>query len=1217
MVSVLPLRFLLSTVLFLLCQQYLYAQSDTRFWFGAPDISESHENRPISLRITTGDRGAVVKVQIPQPGGVNYLYEGNLGPNSAVTVDLTSYEAILQSKTPNEIDRSALLVEASAPVTCYYEVGYFYNTDIFTLKGNNALGTHFFIPGQTIWDNSAVFADNWSSFQVVATENNTIVEIFPKGRVKGHENDSSYAVFLERGEVYNARAATMALADHLSGSRIRSNRPVAVTFADDGLAHPAGCIDVIADQLVPVEVVGKEYVAIRGSFDDEYMFVTATEDGTVIERDGTVVVSSMDAGEVRRVRFSGSANYVQSNQPIYLLHVSGIGCEPGGALLPSLNCKGSNTIDFTRGSTEEFYLNVLVRSGGESSFLLNGSSLDPASFEVVPGTNGDWMAARLSYTTAQIAVGSANRLINADFSFQVGILDGGPRTGARFGYFSNFSSLYIGDDFSLCEGESRTISAGEGAIAYRWNTGDTVAAITIDSPGTYWAEVTTSSGCTLVDTITVRQIVKDFVNLPDTVRGCDDEGVVIDAGAGFAYLWSDGFQGRYNFATESETLGVDVISRSGCRASDSTVVIMDPGFVLSLPPSNVPLCEGDTLQIDLSEIGADSYLWQDGSTDPVRQITRTGTYSVTASRGVCSKTRSVPYLFETPPTLGLPDTVLCEGEMLELRISLADVALLWSDSTTSESFHTAVAGSYWVEVVQGPCTARDTFSLSFDSLPQPLLPENPFVCPGDTLFVDAGAEAGTTYLWSTGATTAATALRDSGRYELAVTRGACEIVESLYLSYYPVPAQPVLQGPATVCPGLSGIAYTLDPAAAAAYDWWVDGGAFAETSGGIAVDWGGQNAAAGIRVLPYSEEGCPGDTLHYPVRINVQLDTQIPAGNALVCLNQADTITYTTRATEGSVYSWAAGAGTITSGQGTAEVQISWPGTGRYPLYISEQSTTLDTVCFGASDTLFVEVFADSAALDIIRVSYDSSTDSRILIDWTSENPQRLLSPLEVFVRQDLLQQVAPALAGRVIDTAGREVPGYRLRGTNACLQALESPVHQVIHLQGSGDDESKEVLLQWSRYQGWEVAAYEVWRRVDEEQDYMLVERLSGESQQYRYTGGEAGFSHSYRIRAEHSDGRSSWSNSIALDFAHALFVPNVITPNGDGLNDTFTVRSLGVYPDNELRIFNRYGKEVFAQENYANDWAAETPGMYYYELHLTQEGRPVVMKGWLQVLR
>ena len=1203
--------------LLLLLLQHSHAQSDTRFWFSAPAISELHENRPISLRITTGDKAAAIKVHIPQTSGIDYLYDAVLSPNSAVTIDLTPYARTLQFKEPNQINQSALLIEASAPVTCYYEIGYFYNTDIFTLKGSNALGTHFFIPGQTRWNNSEVFPDNWSSFQVLATENNTIVEIYPRGRVKGHESDSSYTVFLDRGEVYNARAATMALADHLGGSRIRANRPIAVTFADDGLAHPAGCIDMIADQLVPVEVLGTEYVAIRGSFDDEYVFITGTEDGTVIDRNGSKGVAGLGAGQMAGLRLTTASSYIKSNKPIYLLHVSGIGCEPGGALLPSLNCKGSNTIDFTRGSSEEFYLNVLVRRGGEGSFLLNGSSLNPASFEAVPGTDGDWMAARLSYNTAQIAVGSANRLVNAEFSFQVGLLDGGPRSGARFGYFSNFSSLYIGDDFSLCDGESRTISAGEGALAYRWSTGDTVAAITIDSAGTYWAEVTTASGCTLVDTITVRQLNRDFINLPDTIKGCEGAGAVIDAGEAYSYLWSDGSRSRYNYAQTSGSRTVEVVSRSGCRDTDSTYVALSPDIPFSLPPSNTTICEGDTLLIDLDSASAESYIWADGFSGPQRAITEADYYTVTLSKAYCTKTRSVLILFEKAPVLNLPDTVLCEGEVLRLNLSIPGAAYRWSTGDTLAGFRSSEPGVYWLELERNACIVRDSFVLAFDSLPQPVLPENPFICPGDTLVVDAGAEAGTTYLWSTGERAASITLQDSGRYVLETRRGACQRVDALYLRYHPLPEQATLQGPKTVCPGLSGIAYTLDPATAAAYDWWVDGGAFAERPDGITVDWAGENAAAGIRVLAYSEEGCPGDTLHYPVRVNVQLDTQIPAGNAIVCLNQADTINYTTRATDGSVYSWVAGAGTVSSGQGTAEVQISWPGPGRYPLYISEQSTTLDTVCFGASDTLFVEVFADSAALDLYRISYDSVDDSRVLIDWLADNPNRLLSPLEVFVRQELLQQVSPASSGRVIDTGSREVPGYQIKGGNACLQELMSPVHQVIHLQGSGDDESKEILLQWSRYQGWETAAYEVWRRVDEEQDYTLVERLSGESQQYRYAGGEAGFSHHYRIRAVHSDGRSSWSNSIGLDFNHVLFIPNVITPNGDGLNDTFTVRSLGVYPDNELRIFNRYGKEVFAQENYANDWAAATPGMYYYELHLTQEGRPLVMKGWVQVLR
>ncbi len=62
-------------------------------------------------------------------------------------------------------------------------------------------------------------------------------------------------------------------------------------------------------------------------------------------------------------------------------------------------------------------------------------------------------------------------------------------------------------------------------------------------------------------------------------------------------------------------------------------------------------------------------------------------------------------------------------------------------------------------------------------------------------------------------------------------------------------------------------------------------------------------------------------------------------------------------------------------------------------------------------------------------------------------------------------------------------------------------------------------------------------------------------------------------------------------------LFIPNIVTPNGDGKNDTFVITSR--WPI-KLSVINRYGKELYTSENYKNDWSGEglAAGVYYYEV-------------------
>ncbi len=67
-----------------------------------------------------------------------------------------------------------------------------------------------------------------------------------------------------------------------------------------------------------------------------------------------------------------------------------------------------------------------------------------------------------------------------------------------------------------------------------------------------------------------------------------------------------------------------------------------------------------------------------------------------------------------------------------------------------------------------------------------------------------------------------------------------------------------------------------------------------------------------------------------------------------------------------------------------------------------------------------------------------------------------------------------------------------------------------------------------------------------------------------------------------------------------------NLITPNGDGLNDFWIVKNMNLYPNNELNIFDRDGRIVFTMNGYDNSWNGMSngnplpEGTYYYILSI-----------------
>ncbi|MFQ5445814.1 MAG: gliding motility-associated C-terminal domain-containing protein [Saprospiraceae bacterium] len=92
---------------------------------------------------------------------------------------------------------------------------------------------------------------------------------------------------------------------------------------------------------------------------------------------------------------------------------------------------------------------------------------------------------------------------------------------------------------------------------------------------------------------------------------------------------------------------------------------------------------------------------------------------------------------------------------------------------------------------------------------------------------------------------------------------------------------------------------------------------------------------------------------------------------------------------------------------------------------------------------------------------------------------------------------------------------------------------------------------------------------------------------------------------------------NCTPLD---SVIIYNGISPNGDGVNDSFTIENIEQFPDNELRVYNRWGNLVFRQQGYQNTWngkyrSSDLPdGSYFYLLTLG-DGRE--FSGFLQIHR
>ena len=82
-----------------------------------------------------------------------------------------------------------------------------------------------------------------------------------------------------------------------------------------------------------------------------------------------------------------------------------------------------------------------------------------------------------------------------------------------------------------------------------------------------------------------------------------------------------------------------------------------------------------------------------------------------------------------------------------------------------------------------------------------------------------------------------------------------------------------------------------------------------------------------------------------------------------------------------------------------------------------------------------------------------------------------------------------------------------------------------------------------------------------------------------------------------------------------------NVVTPNGDGLNDYLFFSGLDDFPTSRLEVFNRWGLLIYAQDNYRNDWSPTSvvDGTYFYVLTPNGSGgtKQEPLKGSITILK
>ncbi|RXK86661.1 PKD-like domain-containing protein [Filimonas effusa] len=442
------------------------AQTDTEFWFAVPHvIGDSRRDRPILLRMMAIDATLTSQVTISCPANPAFTpITTTINVGAVSSVDLTSFLEAIETSPPNTVLKRGLKITATRPITAYFDESSNLNPEIYALKGKNALGLSFFVPGQTTYSNNTGDSRDdrraYNSFDIVATEDNTAITITPsKALYGGRPANQAFTIVLNKGEVFSCQAAGQNKLDHLGGSTVIADKPVAITMKDD-FVGVSTCSDASGDQLVPVGLLGTEYISINGYFNDERACVMAIEDGTVVTTSNGVS-KTLSKGQTYEFDYSGKPIYIKATKPISVLHLSGVGCELSSAVLPPLgSCIGSKVVGMVRPGGSECYLILLVPANiadVESSFRFNGSAgvITAGDFKTV---TPQWLYARIPLNTTVFPANTSAKIESTlGVKFHAGLLYGKSGDGASYGYFSNYATSPVASppkDTVFCNGQA-------------------------------------------------------------------------------------------------------------------------------------------------------------------------------------------------------------------------------------------------------------------------------------------------------------------------------------------------------------------------------------------------------------------------------------------------------------------------------------------------------------------------------------------------------------------------------------------------------------------------------------------------------------------------------------------------------------------------------------------------------------------------------------------
>lgn len=322
----------------------------------------------------------------------------------------------------------------------------------------------------------------------------------------------------------------------------------------------------------------------------------------------------------------------------------------------------------------------------------------------------------------------------------------------------NVASISAGTDKVICKGENAQLVASGGS-SYEWSNGywGSTANVSPTTTTTYTVTGYNMQGCSATDVVVVTVNAVPTANVGNDMVICPGVSTTLTATGGGTYEWNTGQLSSMIVInpTSATFYTVTVTNAAGCTSTDVINVGIKPTGPLFIN-GNGTICQGASTELTAS--GGLTFNWNTGATTNKITVSpaNTSTYSLTITDGQgCNITaQRIVTVNPNPVANAGIDKAVCLGQSAMLTAG-GGATYVWNTSENNAIISvTPVANTTYAVTATNSfgCSSSDEIVVSVNALPTASISGTFVVCPSANATLTASG--GSSYVWSTGATTA-------------------------------------------------------------------------------------------------------------------------------------------------------------------------------------------------------------------------------------------------------------------------------------------------------------------------------------------------------------------------------------------------------------------------------------------------------------------------------